>query len=188
VEARACGGWAATKVAMDRFRSLAISAGLKNPYLVLMDNIGSAKQHAALLGFDAISQYALPGGTPQGTPFKNIAASALNYWEVSANAGVKMVPIVPTGWDPRPRTETPPPWLYEGPEHFIQPTAQELQAYMRSAVQWTCNNAKAAEAQTMLIYAWNESSENGAALIPNLGNGTLYVDALSAVLPPGNCP
>ncbi len=40
--------------------------GLQNPYLVLMDfNVQSVQSHAAALGFDAISTYALPGGTTQ---------------------------------------------------------------------------------------------------------------------------
>ena len=36
----------------------------------------------------------------------------------------------------------------------------------------------------LLIYsAWNECSENGACVIPTLGNGTLYVDAVGKILP-----
>ena len=35
----------------------------------------------------------------------------------------------------------------------------------------------------VLYSAWNECSENGACVIPTLGNGTLYVDALGKVLP-----
>jgi hypothetical protein len=38
--------------------------GLQNPYMVLMDfQVPVVQAHAALLGFDAISMYALPGGT-----------------------------------------------------------------------------------------------------------------------------
>ncbi len=38
--------------------------GLQNPYMVLMDfNVASVQSHASTLGFDAISTYALPGGT-----------------------------------------------------------------------------------------------------------------------------
>ena len=58
---------------------------------------------------------------------------------------------------------------------------------MRAAVNFTCANPTGAEAQTVVVYTWNESSENGAALIPSLGNGTLYVDALAKVLPM-TCP
>jgi hypothetical protein len=40
--------------------------GLQNPYMVLMDfGVSSVHSHASSLGFDAISTYALPGGTLQ---------------------------------------------------------------------------------------------------------------------------
>ncbi len=42
--------------------------GLQNPYLVLMDfNVQGVQSHALSLGFDAISTYALPGGTKEVT-------------------------------------------------------------------------------------------------------------------------
>lgn len=41
-------------------------AGLPNPYMVLMDfNVATVQSHASQLGFDAISTYALPGGTTE---------------------------------------------------------------------------------------------------------------------------
>ncbi len=40
--------------------------GLQNPYLVLMDgDVHTVKTHADSLGFDAISTYAIAGGTLQ---------------------------------------------------------------------------------------------------------------------------
>ncbi len=40
--------------------------GLKNPYMVLMDfMVPVVQNHTVLLGFDAISMYALPGGTKE---------------------------------------------------------------------------------------------------------------------------
>jgi len=183
-EAAACGGWAMAKEAFDRLRTMAQQAGLKNPYLVLMDfNVPTVKSNAAKLGFDAISTYALPGGTLQGTPFSAQLSQAQNWWSEAIRQNAKFVPLAPTGWDPRPRAENPPPWVNEGPEHYEQPTVAELQELIQSAVKVTCTNAQWVESQTILVYAWNESSENGATLIPSLGNSTIYVDALSKVLP-----
>jgi len=183
-EAQSCGGWDAAKVAFDRLRTLAQQAGLKNPYLVLMDfDISTVKSNAAKLGFDAISTYALPGGSLAGTPFSSQLAQAQNWWANAVKADTKLVPLAPTGWDPRPRSDNPPPYVNEGPEHYIQATTEELKALIQSAVEFTCKNAPAVESQTILVYAWNESSENGACLIPSLGNGTAYVDALAQVLP-----
>jgi len=183
-EATACGGWGQAKVAFDRIRALTIAAGLKNPYLVLMDfSVPTVKANAAKLGFDAISTYALPGGTLQGTPFSEQQAQAQNWWAQAVQEKTKMVPLAPTGWDPRPRSDNPPPYVSEGPQHYIPPTTVELQGLLDSVVKFTCANSASAEAQTIIVYAWNESSENGACLIPSLGNSTAYIDALSHVLP-----
>jgi hypothetical protein len=35
----------------------------------------------------------------------------------------------------------------------------------------------------MIVYAWNECSETSGSLVPSLGNGTLYIDTLSKILP-----
>ena len=75
------------------------------------------------------------------------------------------------------------PWVNQGPEHFLQPTATELQKFFRDAIHLTCTNQTIMEAQTVIVYAWNESSENGASLIPSIGNGSYYVHALSEILP-----
>jgi len=183
-EATACGGWDKAKEAFDRLRALTVAAGLKNPYLVLMDfDISTVKGNAAKLGFDAISTYALPGGSLQGTPFSAQQDQAQSWWAQAVKAQTKMVPLAPTGWDPRPRADNPPPYVKEGPSHFIQPTTTELQGLLNSAVKFTCTNVEYAEAQTILVYAWNESSENAACLIPSLGNSTVYIDALHQVLP-----
>jgi len=35
----------------------------------------------------------------------------------------------------------------------------------------------------MVVYAWNESSENGFTVIPSKGNGTIFIDTLAKILP-----
>ncbi|CAF0824401.1 unnamed protein product [Rotaria sordida] len=53
------------------------SGRLQNPYMVLMDfQVPTVQAHAALLGFDAISMYALPGGTIEGSPFIDLVHTA----------------------------------------------------------------------------------------------------------------
>jgi hypothetical protein len=189
-EARDCaGGWAGSKVVFDNFRRKVQAAGLANPYLVLMDfEVGTVKSHAQQLGFDAISTYALPGGTdPIATPFSVLQRNSQNWWNAAAGAGIPFVPMAPTGWDPRPRSLNPDPTVDEGPMHFAMPTGPELQNFITSAINFTCAHKPAVEAQTVIIYAWNELTENAAAIAPTLGNGTLYVDAMSHILPM-TCP
>ena len=188
-EAKACaGGWNESRIVFDAFRRAAVASGLPQPYLVLMDfDVATVHQHAQWLGFDAISTYALPGGTDDGVPMSAQTASAQRWWQQAADTQFPFVPIAPTGWDPRPRSDHPCPCVDEGPAHYVQATAGEVAELIASAVQFACAHPKGAEAQTTVVYAWNESSENGAALIPSLGNGTMYVDALAKVLPV-TCP
>ncbi|CAF3697239.1 unnamed protein product [Rotaria sp. Silwood1] len=184
-EANLCGGgWLGSGLVFQKFRQRAISQGLKNPYMVLMDfNVATVQSHASMLGFDAISTYALPGGTIDGTPFVELLHSAQQWWQSAHDIGAKMVPIAPTGWDPRPRAENPVPWVIEGPEHYIQPSVEELQELIRSGINFICQYNQTVEAQTIIIYAWNECSETSGSLIPSMGNGTLYIDTLSKILP-----
>jgi hypothetical protein len=105
------------------------------------------------------------------------------WWQSAHDIGAKMVPIIPTGWDPRPRAAHPVPWVNEGPEHYMQPSVEELQELFRSGINFTCNYNETVDAQTMIIYAWNECSETSGSLVPSLGNGTLYIDTLSKILP-----
>ncbi|CAF0781929.1 unnamed protein product [Adineta steineri] len=112
-----------------------------------------------------------------------IEFDAISSWCNSAiQSGGKVVIPLPPGWDPRPRSEHPVPWVDQGPEHFLQPTVKELQNFFQSSIQLTCTNKNITEAQTVIVYAWNENSENGASLIPTIGNGTYYINALSEVL------
>jgi hypothetical protein len=108
------------------------------------------------------------------------------WWQSAHQIGAKMVPIAPTGWDPRPRAAHPVPWVDEGPQHYLQPTVAEIQELIQSGINFTCTYNETAEAQTIIIYAWNECSETSGSLVPSLGNGTLYIDALSKILP-GSC-
>lgn len=105
------------------------------------------------------------------------------WWHEGRSIGSKLVPIAPTGWDPRPRAENPVPWVIEGPEHYFQPTLDEIQDLIKRATNFTCQYKDTVEAQTIIIYAWNECSETSGSLIPSHGNGTLYINALGEILP-----
>ena len=184
-EAMACGGgWNGSRAVFDSFRKQVIAAGLPNPYMVLMDfDVGTVVSHARTLAFDAVSTYALPGGSDDGVPMSEQIKAAEGWWNAAAATNFSFVPLAPTGWDPRPRTDHPCPCVDEGPQHYEQATGEEVARLVVAALNFTCANAAVTEAETVVVYAWNESSENGAALIPSLGNGTMYVDALAQVLP-----
>lgn len=99
------------------------------------------------------------------------------WWNSALQSGAKVILPLSTGWDPRPRHNN------DSTPYFLQPTAEELQNFIKTAVELTCTHRNMTEAQTVIVYAWNECDENGAALIPSLGNGTYYVRALAEILP-----
>ncbi|CAF0747754.1 unnamed protein product [Adineta ricciae] len=200
-QAQFCGGnWTGSKQVVDGFRQrctqrgifcyidhndettsrlFLIMLGLKDPYMVYMSqNILEAKKNGQALGFNAISSYGVNGGgTNQGAPFSDKVQQNEQWWNAVVGSGAKVVIPLSTGWDTRPQTRngTAP--------YYLQPSDEELQSFMRSAIKITCENRNVTEANTVLVYAWNECAENGAALIPSLGNGTYFVNALSKTLP-----
>lgn len=197
--AQFCGGWDKSKQAFDNIRNAAIKSGLNNPYFVYMFydiQVEIAYNFSSLLGFDAISLYAMACDenngycSANGTVYSSLATQNRNWWENAYSNRTNnkynvshMVPYIMTGWDPRPRWTNPPPWADQGPYHYLQPTEMELRSIINDAINFTCTYPEFAEAQTVIMYAWNECTENGACIIPTLGNGTYYVDAMAKVLP-----
>ena len=96
------------------------------------------------------------------------------WWNSALESNAKVIIPLSTGWNPTPRYNS---------TYFLQPTAKELQTFIRAAIELTCTYKNVTEAQTVIIYAWNECDENGAAIIPSLGNGTYFVRALNEILP-----
>jgi hypothetical protein len=184
-EADMNGGWAAWAKQWASFRAEAIDAGVGNPYFVAMGltDARATKQLQAHLGFDAISAYALPGGSVQGVPFVEQQRTARQFWEAAAADDTPLVPIIPSGWDPRPRAQMGCPWVNETAMHYEQPTAEQLTDSFSMALEWMNANPTAAPAATAIAYAWNEVSEGGI-IAPTVGNGTAQLDAVRAALRP----
>ncbi|MBM4044508.1 MAG: hypothetical protein FJ279_05285 [Planctomycetes bacterium] len=94
----------------DKLRQMAQQEGLSNPYLVLMDfRAVEGKKTADALGFDAISTYAC-AGNGCGAPYAALAEHVEKFWEQCKVTGARVVPIVMTSADRRPRVEHPVPW------------------------------------------------------------------------------
>ena len=79
--------------------------------------------------------------------------------------------LVCAGWDPRPRVTYPCtygsqkncscPWGGAGGESYtVDPTMEELTAHTTAGLEWvTKHSGDAAEANAMLLSAWNEHDE-----------------------------
>lgn len=173
----------------------ALAAGLARPYLVYMGWNPAQNMDLILeLKFDAWSAYART--VNEQTPFSKYAAGIREaYWEGSRNVGVQSIPFVGGGWDRRPRDERPVPWdnggkpgpgVANADDHaFTRPTAVELAAHIKDALDWSSENRALVPAQSIVMYAWNEHDEGGW-LCPTWAEGgrtnTDRIDALADML------
>jgi hypothetical protein len=183
------GSDAATRAALDLIHKKSAEAGLKPPYIVA--DVWSAQTGAEYVdkyGFDAVSAYAWANFQHgnQEYPYATLAQANRDYWEACRATGKKVVPIVSAGWDTRPRWRDPKRYeeLYKskpaGPWYTVA-TPRELADNLRSAIEWSRQYPESAEANAIILYAWNESDEGGW-LVPTKGEGAARLDAISAVL------
>ncbi|MGV3754212.1 MAG: hypothetical protein ACO1QS_02375 [Verrucomicrobiota bacterium] len=173
--------------AVTALRAAARARGLLEPYCVAMVPWpDQAKAFADASGCDAISAYAVQAGG-QGAPFTDLTTYVEDFWQRSLATGAQVVPLAMSGWDRRPRVERPVFWEQNqgwGADigRFYQPPKpEELAQHVRKAVAWTRSHPTNAEAQTIIIYAWNEHDEGGW-LCPTLGEGDARVKALGSAL------
>lgn len=160
----------------------ALRAGLGEPYYVLCHpHPPSAARQAKALDCDAISSYALSGGTPEGSPYSELAARVRTFWSQCQETGLDVVPLVSSGWDNRPRFDNPVPWTKGSNNHYVAPTPEELAGLAREAFDWVVTHPGAAKSEAILTYAWNENDEGGwlvPTLNPDGSPNTSRIDAL----------
>ncbi|MCL1922093.1 MAG: hypothetical protein FWG50_13655 [Kiritimatiellaeota bacterium] len=159
-------------------RGEASRQGIPVPYIAVMDS--DAETMARMQG-DALTSYA--GYATGGESFKAFAGKIVSHWNRWAASGAQVVPIVSTGWSPKPRLDNPVPWYqgYAADGWAEDPTAQEVAEHLKEALDWSKNNPKSSTPNVILIYAWNENDEGGW-LIPTLGaDGKPDTSRLNAV-------
>ncbi|MDI7275658.1 MAG: hypothetical protein QME94_06735 [Anaerolineae bacterium] len=177
--------WQAAREAIGRLREAAVAAGIATPYLVIQDwSFSTAKKCLEQLGADAIGAYASNGGGKHA-PYADLAGHTERTWDTMRWMRQKAVPLVTAGWDRRPRVENPVPWE-KGlggtmDEYYEPPRPEELAAHLQAALDWVARYPETAEANAILIYAWNEVDEGGW-LVPTLAEGTARLDAIGKVL------
>lgn len=184
---QAWGGPDRARALFDGLREAAGSAGLANPYFVVMqDTTAEAKRVAATIGAEALSDYAR-AGNGAGAPFSELAAKARVAWEEWAATGAGVVPLAMAGWDRRPRVEHPVPWEpYQKPgvgldKFYAAPEPRELAAHIREAMDWADARPGQCPARTVIVYAWNEHDEGGW-LCPDMGQDDAKLKAIRQML------
>jgi len=183
---------------------LAIAAGSKPPYIVLMGwHPEQDAKDVIALGFDAVSSYAYPGSYTMDPPSYATVRELVRdkLWNACARGRIPSVTFASAGWDARPRKERPPTWIADlvatpdpTPAKDQQPlidavtaTPEELAAHLRDAITWTKANRAVNPSNTIIIYGWNENDEGGW-LIPTRGSDgkpdERRIQAMAAVLRP----
>jgi uncharacterized protein (TIGR03437 family) len=184
------GSMAGFRQAVDGFRSGAQSAGVGNPYIVIMDS-DPVRAHslAQQLGGDAIGSYNQEASksVPPGAPFLSLASYAESQWDRFRATGSPVVPMVMSGYDRRPRVENPAFWESSqqpgvGLQYYYQaPQPSEIAGHLRNSFYWVNRDSNSDPANVVLIYAWNENAEGGW-IVPTLSEGSARLDAVHGAL------
>lgn len=162
---------------VDSLRTIGNTTNSVKPYLVYL-GWSISQVHTAIekYGFDAGSAYAQPG--EGGQPFVNLAQEAEEGWNTYRLSGIKVIPWVTTGWDPRPRIENTTPWMKYAQNQWVQSAKPvEIATHLQNALEWNETYPQTAETKAVLIYAWNEFDEGGW-LCPTLYYGDNRLDAI----------
>lgn len=111
---------------------------------------------------DAVSAYGGGRTALNGSDYvTHLAQVEVAEWQARAKAGVKQIPTVSAGGDDRPRSEYPMPWgqKYWSKAYVRDPTMAELGDHVTDGLDFVSKNPQSAEANMMLLSAWNEHDE-----------------------------
>lgn len=187
------GSNSAVKQMFMQFRQDAQNRGLGDPYIVLLDyNIAQAASLNTAYGTDAISSYALSSSTITGpTTYQDLGSYVEGRWNQQKNTGSKVIPLVMSGWDRRPRIENPVPWETWQQQgvginiYYQKASPTEIVDHLKQAVNWSTNNPQVNPANAILIYAWNENDEGGW-LTPTIYEGDARLQEIAKYLKGSN--
>jgi len=167
--------------AVDMLRAGARGAVIGDPYVVVMwFDARSADEIRQAIGADALSSYAVPGGTEDGAPFAQSLSLQRSYWD-SMGALAPVIPVVSWGWDPRPRVDNPTPWAQYSRAHFATFTPEECATALREALDWISANPEKCPARAVIAYAWNEHDEGGWLCPTRAADGGVDASRVEAV-------
>jgi hypothetical protein len=165
---------------IDSLRSKSAAAGTGNPYIVELRVDGNLNV-VDDLHMDAFGMYAT-SWISHGVPYKDLADADMGQWNwVGKTSGKKVVPHITTGWDTRPIHDHPLSWYaaVNADDYVVNATPAEIANHITDAIDWVKSNNSIAEANTILIYAWNEHVEGGW-ICPTLAN-YVYTDRIDTL-------
>ena len=200
----AFGSSSAVNAAFSQLRSAAKAKGLPDVYIVgglyfvggspvpagtpSVDGIFPDLSMAVADGYDAISMYDYASGLQNlGTisglqPFSTLADTGNWLWTQASSKGpLPFIPVAMDGWDPRPQPPPSPATTF-----WVSPSPQDVASLITNATTWAESNPAVRPEPLpappiVLIQAWNELLQ-GSILVPTVGAGTSFGDALAASL------
>lgn len=183
------GSSGAVASALNQLRTAAVASGLSGVYVI--GGFQSGFDHntqtgsfpdlspAVADGYDAVSLYNYSFGTVTGQQsFSLISEAAQWIWSQAAlNSTLPFLPVAMDGWDPRPWNEGN-VWFSRSP--------QDVATFVDASINWAnANTALRLEPvptpPLVIMEAWNEFGE-GSHVLPTVGEGTAFGDAISAML------
>jgi len=191
------GSAAAVNTALGQLRAAAQAQGLPGVYIIggfgtpdgtmgqeTLDAFFSIAQSD---GYDALALYNYPFAPPPVfgmLPFSTLSAAGKWVWDQARlHSSLPFIPTAMAGWDPRPLDEVEP---ISHDLMWYSRTPQDVAAFVSDAITWAQSNPTlrvepSPDEPMVLIEAWNELSE-GSYIVPTVGDGTSYGDALAAML------
>ena len=160
--------------AISSLRKQSLAAGIGDPYVAISIEHPD-KRHVSMLRemglLDAVFAYHYRDrGTPEGRPYARLWPDIRDDY-LSKCDGLKVIPPLMSGanWEPRVRAMPTvfPKWYY------TEPQPGELGRHVASGLDYVAEHPEQCEANTALMYAWNEHSEGGF-LCPTMGNPPDY--------------
>lgn len=173
-----------SRAGIDALRSKTVAAGLPQPYIVgMVWDAQAGAQVIDRLGLDAMGAYLLGADPPGEHPYSDQAGADRRFWESANSEGEQVVPLVVASHDSRPAWDYPPPWQYatSGP-WYLEPLPSELAAHLDEAADWIATDSTCTEANSILVYSWNETAEGGLNIVPTHAQGTARLDAIQDVI------
>src|SRR5215469_2713959 len=206
---QAFGSSSAVLAAFKQLRTAAQTAGFPGVYIVGdfpvnwlasgYDGLFPDLSMAVADGYDAVSTYGYAEVQSQGAtagmqPFSLLSDAGNWIWsEAALKSPVPIIPTAMTGWDPRPCAAAQDPACPWSPQSvtWLNRTPLEVATFVGDLITLAESNPQVRVEPSpappiVLMEAWNELTE-GSYIVPTVGDGTSYGDALAAALTsPGN--
>lgn len=159
--------FSATHDVAPRLRAICREHGMADPYVVSMiSNSDPATCREKYVHADALSAY---GSAEEGPLGEDYVSMTVLWNSVRASAGLPVIPLFSTGWNPTPRLERPNPWAsYPAKPYVATMTRENWLDEAAKLRRWIERNPGSCPTGHVLAFAWNEFEEGGW-ICPNIG-------------------